>query len=59
MYMRRRILRKESSVLYFNVPKLLKDQHLQKLNSSLTVKPISIGLLGYLCAFIFEPYAED
>ena len=50
---------KEYSVLHFNVAKLLKEQDLQKLNRSLTVKPISIGLIGYLCAFIFEPYAED
>ncbi|HAH26206.1 MAG TPA: hypothetical protein DCL77_20990 [Prolixibacteraceae bacterium] len=50
---------KEPSVLHFNVPKLLKHLHLRKLNLPLPVKSISIGILGYLCAFIFEPYAED
>ena len=34
-------------------------QDLHKLNLLLAVKSISIGLLVYLCAFIFEPYAED
>jgi len=41
------------------VAKLLKEQVLQKLNLPVIVLSISIGLFGYLCAFIFEPYAED
>ncbi len=41
------------SAFCFNVPKLLKEKDLHKLNLVLIVKTISIGLFGYLCAFIF------
>jgi len=54
-----RILAKESSILLLYVAKLLKEQHLQKLNITINVKPICIGLFGYLCTFIFGTYAED
>jgi len=50
---------KSPPLCVFNVHKLLKEEYLQKLNCTLTVKAILIGLIGYLCAFIFEPYAED
>jgi hypothetical protein len=56
---KRRTSGKEFSALRFNVPKLLKQAYLQKLNLLLTVKPSSIGLFGYLCAFIFGTYAEN
>lgn len=36
-------MNEESSVLHFNVAKLLKHLHIQKLNLPLIVKPISIG----------------
>jgi len=49
----------KSFFLLFNVPKLLKQVVLQKLNGLLIVLFTSIELFGYLCAFIFEPYAED